>query len=181
MASCDLLLCSQRLVLVKPADFSLPYAAEADERSPRIRHCASFANLIKCCASFNKVTILGKGYKDRWGWWSLASLLRRRLLALARAIPFPQLTRWEVERIVHWAVDPERLEAGVGVTKRDCRGHDIVAVALKQSCLRPSARWTSAVLQPRSLRRGLAGSRPLSFPRIELLHRVLQHSQSTNS
>lgn len=68
------------------AGICLPYAAKADERNPRFWHCAYFTKLVQCCASFNKVSVLGKGYKDRWGWWSLASLFKRGLLALARAV-----------------------------------------------------------------------------------------------
>ena len=38
----------------------------------------------------------------------------------------PQLTRWQVERSVHRAVDDAGLEAGVLVAKRDCGSHDTV-------------------------------------------------------
>ena len=57
---------------------------------------------------------------------------------------------------VHWAVDDARLEAGIRVTKRDCGAHDTAVVASKRWCLRPSASWTSAVLQPGGLRPWLA-------------------------
>jgi hypothetical protein len=40
-----------------------------------------------------------------------------------------QLTRWKVERSVHWAVDDTRLEAGVRVAERDCGVHNTKVVA----------------------------------------------------
>jgi hypothetical protein len=40
-----------------------------------------------------------------------------------------QLTRWQVERGVHWAVDDARLKTGVSVAKRDGGGHDTTVVA----------------------------------------------------
>ena len=43
----------------------------------------------------------------------------------SRAVP--QLTRWQVERSAHRAVDDTGLEAGVRITKRDSRAHDTLA------------------------------------------------------
>ena len=68
------------------AGVCLPYAAEADEGSPRIRRSASLLELIERCPSLDKVGVARERYHDRWGRWSLASLLRRGLLALARAL-----------------------------------------------------------------------------------------------
>jgi hypothetical protein len=62
-------------------------------------------------------------------------VLRRGLLALARALPYtsgtvPQLTGWQVERSAHQAVNDTSLEAGVRITKGDGGGHDNIIVIL---------------------------------------------------
>jgi hypothetical protein len=42
----------------------LPYASEADERSPRVRRSASLLELVECRASLDKVGVVGEGYED---------------------------------------------------------------------------------------------------------------------
>jgi len=46
----------------------LPHTAEADERSPRVRRCASLLELVEYRDSLDKVGVARKGYEDRW-WW----------------------------------------------------------------------------------------------------------------
>jgi hypothetical protein len=79
----------------------------------------------------------------------------------------PQLTRWKMERSVHWAVDVARLEASVRIPISDCRSHTRV-YSLDSGvfwCLRPSVSWSAAVLQPGCLRRCPAGSSATNLPR----------------
>jgi hypothetical protein len=59
----------------------------------------------------------------------------------------PQLTGCLVERSDHRAVDDAGLETSVCVAKSNRGAHDtVVAVALKQWCLRSSVSWSSAGL-----------------------------------
>jgi hypothetical protein len=55
------------------AGVCLPYAAEANKRSPRVRRSTFLLELIKRCPLLDKVGVVGEGYEDRWGWWSLRS------------------------------------------------------------------------------------------------------------
>ena len=70
--------------------------------------------------------------------------LEMGLLVLACLDPLrpwavPQLTRGQVKRSIHVAVNDAGLEASVCVAKRNRGAHDTLVVALKQWYLRSSA------------------------------------------